>query len=78
MLPSGKQAFNGNILVDIGPMNSNAATKEPIVRAARGRCCVQAWEPGQRDGHLPAVSQSDAERLAQASDLHRTCLKPNR
>lgn len=78
MLPSGKQAFNGNILVDIRPMNSNAATKEPIVRAARGRCSVQAREPRQRDSYFPAVSQSDAKRFAGAGDFHRTCLKPNR
>jgi len=78
ILASSEQAFNGNILIRIGPMDADAAPNEPIVRTTRGGRCVQAWEPGKRHRHLPAVSQSDTERVTRAGDFYRTCFQPNR
>jgi hypothetical protein len=50
-----EQAFDGDVLVHVLPMEANSTTDEPPPPALLGRSLLKAWEPCQRHRYLPAI-----------------------
>jgi hypothetical protein len=58
-----QQAFHADILVQVRPMDSYAATNETPIGPLRWRPVRQARKPSQRHGNGPAIGKIDDQRL---------------
>jgi hypothetical protein len=66
---TSKQARNGDIFIDVLPVEAAAAELDPF---ALGRSCVQqAWKPSQWDAQGAAIAQLDPHHVLVKSNCRR-------
>jgi hypothetical protein len=68
---SRQKAADGNILVDLLPMNANATADQTPVGPLGRRSCQQTWIPLQRSGDTPAIRESNDDFIVRDFDIHR-------
>jgi hypothetical protein len=78
MLPRRKQTLYRDVLIELWPIDANAAADQPIVPTGIGRGLPQSREPRQRDGHFSAIRQADTQSVRRAGHFDRSRLGPNR
>ena len=61
--PSGKEALDADVLVEVGPMNALTATDQPGMGSLGGAPVKEAWIPGQWGGDGASVGQLNDQRI---------------
>ena len=64
-----QKAANGNILVDVWPVDADTTTDEAPVRTLLGRGAKEAWKPLQRGRNAPSVNERNNEFVVGAGDI---------
>lgn len=64
----GEEGFDGDVFVEVGPVDADAAADEAEVGALGGGGGMEARKPGEGDGEFAAVGEGDAEGVVRAGD----------
>ncbi len=73
---AGEQATDGNVLIDIGPMDTFAAANQAPVGTLAIGGVTQAGKPFDRHGKFPAVIQRDTQDRGGDRDINGEWFSP--
>ena len=69
--PNGQQSDDGEVFIQLWPVNANATTNQATLRAGRGRGIAEPRKPLERYGELASIRQADGEDIIGAVNFHR-------